>query len=141
MVKLPYRILDNLPLVVPIARPDRDDVVFQGGYHVGVKGQYAGVSLCAQLPFLLFGRLVMILQKYILQSKDEKYFIHNHLIFLVKYHKDENSDLSRIVGFEVKPFRFIPLTFLCLFHTTSLTYWANLCLIPRMCLLNSLTQC
>uniref|UniRef100_A0A0E0LXU9 Transmembrane 9 superfamily member n=1 Tax=Oryza punctata TaxID=4537 RepID=A0A0E0LXU9_ORYPU len=72
-------ILDNLPLVVPIARPDRDAVVFQGGYHVGVKGQYAG-------------------------SKDEKYFIHNHLTFLVKYHKDENSDLSRIVGFEVKPF-------------------------------------
>ena len=101
---------------MPIARPDRDDDVFQGGYHVGVKGQYAG-------------------------SKDEKYFIHNHLIFLVKYHKDENSDLSRIVGFEVKPFRFIPLTFLCLFRTTSLTYWANLCLIPRMCLLNSLTQC
>ncbi len=51
MVKLPYRILDNLPLVVPITRPDRDDVVFQGGYHVGVKGQYAGVSLCAQLTF------------------------------------------------------------------------------------------
>ncbi|KAF2920887.1 transmembrane 9 superfamily member 8 [Oryza sativa Japonica Group] len=72
-------ILDNLPLVVPIARTDRDALVFQGGYHVGVKGQYAG-------------------------SKDEKYFIHNHLAFLVKYHKDENSDLSRIVGFEVKPF-------------------------------------
>ncbi len=49
MVKLPYRILDNLPLVVPIARTDRDALVFQGGYHVGVKGQYAGVSICAQL--------------------------------------------------------------------------------------------
>ncbi|CAO2207551.1 unnamed protein product [Urochloa humidicola] len=72
-------ILDNLPLVVPIARQDRDAVVYQGGYHVGVKGQYAG-------------------------SKDEKVFIHNHLTFLVKYHKDETTELSRIVGFEVKPF-------------------------------------
>ncbi len=83
----------------------------------------------------------MILQKYILQSKDEKYFIHNHLAFLVKYHKDENSDLSRIVGFEVKPFRFVHLTFSCLFHTTSLTYWANFLLVPHVHLLNSLTQC
>ncbi|AQK52585.1 Transmembrane 9 superfamily member 9 [Zea mays] len=46
---------------------------------LGVKGQYAG-------------------------NKDEKSFIHNHLTFLVKYHKDETTDLSRIVGFEVKPF-------------------------------------
>ncbi|KAG2585651.1 hypothetical protein PVAP13_6KG404600 [Panicum virgatum] len=51
-------ILDNLPLVVPIARQDRDAIVF----------------------------------------------IHNHLTFLVKYHKDETTELSRIVGFEVKPF-------------------------------------
>ncbi|GJN04208.1 hypothetical protein PR202_ga21733 [Eleusine coracana subsp. coracana] len=72
-------ILDNLPLVVPIARQDKDAVVYQGGYHVGVKGQYAG-------------------------NKDEKYFIHNHLTFLVKYHKDETTELSRIVGFEVKPY-------------------------------------
>lgn len=40
------------------------------------------------------------------QSKEEKYFIHNHLSFLVKYHKDDDSELSRIVGFEVKPYRF-----------------------------------
>jgi hypothetical protein len=57
MVKLFCRILDNLPLVVPIARQDKYTVVYQGGYHVGVKGQYhvgvkgqyAGVSLCGQL--------------------------------------------------------------------------------------------
>lgn len=48
-----HRILDNLPLVVPIARQDRDAVVYQGGYHVGVRGQYAGVSLCAQLTVLV----------------------------------------------------------------------------------------
>jgi transmembrane 9 superfamily protein 2/4 len=41
-----------------------------------------------------------------LQSKEEKHFIHNHLTFLVKYHKDDESELSRIVGFEVKPYRF-----------------------------------
>jgi hypothetical protein len=49
MFKLFCRILDNLPLVVPIARQDKSAVVYQGGYHVGVKGQYAGVSLCGQL--------------------------------------------------------------------------------------------
>ncbi|XP_010942081.1 transmembrane 9 superfamily member 8 [Elaeis guineensis] len=73
-------ILDNLPLVVPIKRRDQDSpTVYQHGFYVGVKGQYTG-------------------------SKDEKYFIHNHLSFLVNYHKDEQLDVSRIVGFEVKPF-------------------------------------
>ncbi|KAK8520282.1 hypothetical protein V6N12_004234 [Hibiscus sabdariffa] len=73
-------ILDNLPLVVPIRRSDQDSsVVYQLGYHVGLKGQYAG-------------------------SKEEKYFIHNHLSFTVKYHRDSQTDSSRIVGFEVKPY-------------------------------------
>jgi len=39
------------------------------------------------------------------QSKEEKYFIHNHLAFTVKYHKDVLTESARIVGFEVKPFR------------------------------------
>ncbi|WOH02798.1 hypothetical protein DCAR_0522188 [Daucus carota subsp. sativus] len=73
-------ILDNLPLVVPVQRPDRESsFVYQHGFHVGFKGQYAG-------------------------SKDEKYFINNHLTFTVKYHKDIQTDTARIVGFEVKPF-------------------------------------
>ncbi|KAG5243735.1 transmembrane superfamily member [Salix suchowensis] len=73
-------ILDNLPLVVPIGRSDQENaVVYQHGFHVGLKGQYAG-------------------------SEDLKHFIHNHLTFTVKYHKDSQSDLARIVGFEVKPF-------------------------------------
>lgn len=42
------RILDNLPLVVPIERIDpgqgSPSVVYQLGYHVGLKGQYEGVS-------------------------------------------------------------------------------------------------
>ncbi|KAK7329925.1 hypothetical protein VNO77_24107 [Canavalia gladiata] len=72
-------ILDNLPLVVPIRRPDQDSIVYLHGFLVGLKGQYSGI-------------------------KDEKYFIHNHLAFVVKYHKDPEMELSRIVGFEVKPF-------------------------------------
>lgn len=73
-------ILDNLPLVVPLKRNDQDSTVYQLGFHVGLKGQYSG-------------------------SKEEKYFIHNHLAFTVKYHKDVLTESARIVGFEVKPFR------------------------------------
>ncbi|OIV96455.1 hypothetical protein TanjilG_07847 [Lupinus angustifolius] len=72
-------ILDNLPLVVPIKRSDQDLTVYQLGFHVGLKGQYSG-------------------------SKEEKFFIHNHLAFTVKYHKDIQTESARIVGFEVKPF-------------------------------------
>ncbi|EMS67921.1 Transmembrane 9 superfamily member 4 [Triticum urartu] len=73
-------ILDNLPLVVPIQRVDQEGAYFyQHGFHVGAKGQYSG-------------------------SKDEKYFIHNHLSFTVKYHRDAQRDVSRIVAFEVKPY-------------------------------------
>ncbi|XP_004501387.1 transmembrane 9 superfamily member 9 [Cicer arietinum] len=72
-------ILDNLPLVVPIKRNDQDSTIYQLGFHVGLKGQYTG-------------------------SKEEKYFIHNHLAFTVKYHRDVQTESARIVGFEVKPF-------------------------------------
>ncbi|KAL7165937.1 hypothetical protein ACSBR2_036745 [Camellia fascicularis] len=73
-------ILDNLPLVVPIQRLDQESPpVYQLGFYVGLKGQYAG-------------------------KKDEKFFIHNHLTFTVKYHKDMQTDSARIVAFEVKPF-------------------------------------
>ncbi|RWR82576.1 transmembrane 9 superfamily member 10-like protein [Cinnamomum micranthum f. kanehirae] len=73
-------ILDNLPLVVPVKRQELESAtIYQQGFHVGLKGQYTG-------------------------SKDERHFIHNHLSFLVKFHKDELTDSARIVGFEVKPF-------------------------------------
>lgn len=39
------------------------------------------------------------------QSKEEKYFINNHLSFRVMYHKDIETDSARIVGFEVTPNR------------------------------------
>ncbi|KAG6587821.1 Transmembrane 9 superfamily member 8 [Cucurbita argyrosperma subsp. argyrosperma] len=73
-------ILDNLPLVFPIQRNDQESsFVYQHGFHVGLRGQYAG-------------------------NKEEKHFIYNHLTFTVKIHKDPETELSRIVGFEVKPF-------------------------------------
>lgn len=33
-----------------------------------------------------------------------KFFLHNHLRFSILYHKDIETDLARIVGFEVEPF-------------------------------------
>ncbi|XP_057419721.1 transmembrane 9 superfamily member 10-like [Lotus japonicus] len=73
-------ILDNLPLVVPIRRPDQESsMMYLHGFLVGLKGQYSG-------------------------NKDQKYFIHNHLTFVVKYHRDPVTEVSRIVGFEVHPF-------------------------------------
>ncbi|XP_010552093.1 PREDICTED: transmembrane 9 superfamily member 9-like [Tarenaya hassleriana] len=73
-------ILDNLPLVVPLQRADPGaPPVYQLGYHVGLKGQYTG-------------------------TKEEKHFIHNHLAFTVRYHRDMQTDSARIVGFEVKPY-------------------------------------
>ena len=40
-----------------------------------------------------------------LQGQTEvKFFLHNHLRFTILYHKDAQTDLARIVGFEVEPF-------------------------------------
>ncbi|KAK4396918.1 Transmembrane 9 superfamily member 7 [Sesamum angolense] len=36
-------------------------------------------------------------------SKDQSYFINNHLNFKVKYHPDPDADTARVVGFEVTP--------------------------------------
>ncbi|XP_052181473.1 transmembrane 9 superfamily member 9-like [Diospyros lotus] len=73
-------ILDNLPLVVPVQRSNQESpIVYGHGFRVGLKGRYTG-------------------------SKDEKYFINNHLAFTVKFHKDPETETARIVGFEVKPF-------------------------------------
>ncbi|KAL8189548.1 hypothetical protein R6Q57_029114 [Mikania cordata] len=73
-------ILDNLPLVVPMTRIEKDSpIIYQHGFFVGRKVQYAG-------------------------TKEEKYFINNHLAFTVKFHKDIQTDSARIVGFEVNAF-------------------------------------
>ncbi|GER32489.1 transmembrane 9 superfamily protein member [Striga asiatica] len=73
-------ILDNLPLVVPIPRSDQGGPpIYQLGFHVGLRGQYSG-------------------------TKEERFFLHNHLSFTVKFHKDQQTDSARIVGFEVTPY-------------------------------------
>jgi transmembrane 9 superfamily protein 2/4 len=37
------------------------------------------------------------------QEKDHAY-LNNHLSFTILYHKDAETDLARIVGFEVEPY-------------------------------------
>lgn len=37
-------------------------------------------------------------------QEDGKLHIHNHLRFTILYHRDPDTDMSRIVGFEVEPF-------------------------------------
>ena len=39
-----------------------------------------------------------------MMQDDGRLFLHNHLRFTILYHRDVETDLSRIVGFEVKPF-------------------------------------
>ncbi|KVI05889.1 Major facilitator superfamily domain, general substrate transporter [Cynara cardunculus var. scolymus] len=74
-------ILDNLPVAVLRQRRDgTQSTTYEHGFRVGFKGNYAG-------------------------SKEEKYFINNHLSFRVMYHKDLETDSARIVGFEVTPNR------------------------------------
>ena len=39
-----------------------------------------------------------------LVQENGKIYLHNHLRFTILYHRDPETDLSRIVGFEVEPF-------------------------------------
>jgi hypothetical protein len=36
------------------------------------------------------------------EGGEQKHFLHNHLRFAILYHKDVETDLARIVGFEVR---------------------------------------
>ncbi|KAL0338952.1 UNVERIFIED_CONTAM: Transmembrane 9 superfamily member 7 [Sesamum angustifolium] len=72
-------ILDNLPVAVVWQRKDGGERrIYERGFQVGFKGKYSG-------------------------SKDQRYFINNHLNFKVKYHPDPDADTARVVGFEVTP--------------------------------------
>lgn len=69
---------------------------------------YVTDQLCVVLLVIYF--ILMLLSKQIqmcvyVQSKEEKHFIHNHLAFTVKFHRDPVTELARIVGFEVKTYR------------------------------------
>lgn len=37
-------------------------------------------------------------------QEGEKAYLNNHLSFTILYHKDAETDLARIVGFEVEPY-------------------------------------
>ena len=57
------RILDNLPLVVPIKRVDQDSTVYQLGFHVGLKGQYSGVCslFCRTMSIIVNAKYFLVL--------------------------------------------------------------------------------
>ncbi|KAK4483660.1 hypothetical protein RD792_010861 [Penstemon davidsonii] len=81
-IKDDYRvnlILDNLPVAVLWQSRDGSlRKIYERGYRVGFKGNFAG-------------------------RKDQRYFINNHLNFKVKYHPDPEAGTARVVGFEVTP--------------------------------------
>lgn len=59
------RILDNLPLVVPVKRPDQDNVVvYQHGFHVGLKGIFVGVS--ALIIIITTSSCIYVLKKWVM---------------------------------------------------------------------------
>ncbi|KAK9840498.1 hypothetical protein WJX74_010676 [Apatococcus lobatus] len=69
-------ILDNLPVAIPKIREEDG---------VAIKTYERGFPV---------GRM----------DETGKVFLNNHLRFTILYHRDTESDLSRIVGFEVQPF-------------------------------------
>eukprot|EP00239_Pterosperma_sp_CCMP1384_P006602 CAMPEP_0197846788 /NCGR_PEP_ID=MMETSP1438-20131217/4352_1 /TAXON_ID=1461541 /ORGANISM="Pterosperma sp., Strain CCMP1384" /LENGTH=640 /DNA_ID=CAMNT_0043458551 /DNA_START=225 /DNA_END=2147 /DNA_ORIENTATION=+ len=74
-------ILDNLPVAMVKIREENDQPIktYERGYPVGFKAA-------------------------IEEGGEMKHFLHNHLRFTILYHKDVETDLARIVGFEVEPF-------------------------------------
>jgi len=76
-------ILDNLPVAMVKMRKDEKSnslvKLYERGFPVGFTATNGG-------------------------QPEVKFFLHNHLRFTILYHKDEITDLARIVGFEVEPF-------------------------------------
>ena len=73
-------ILDNLPTAMVRIRDDNgvSMKVYERGFPVGFKAATE-------------------------EGGEEKFFLHNHARFTILYHKDIETDLARIVGFEVEP--------------------------------------
>ncbi len=97
-----YRILDNLPIAIVRLRDDNGQPfkTYERGFPVGrMEVRLDGlveVSRCT--PSMLDLIVVMHVQE------NGKIYLHNHLRFTILYHRDPETDLSRIVGFEVEPF-------------------------------------
>jgi len=72
-------ILDNLPVAVVRNSKRSEGITYDRGFPIGFKASYET------------------------GNKEEKYFIFNHLSFIVLYHRDSETSTSRIVGFEVTP--------------------------------------
>ena len=87
-------ILDNLPVAMVRYRTDNSRTVksYQRGYPVGYVDKFVDK----------FGGTTGQEKK---KGKSKAaVFINNHLRFTILYHRDAETDLSRIVGFEVEPF-------------------------------------
>ena len=80
---------------------------------LGSKETMLGYASEATYYFRIFVCLFYLKHLFLLQSKEEKYFINNHLSFRVMYHKDLETDSARIVGFEVTPNRCENLFLFC----------------------------
>ena len=75
-------ILDNLPVAMVIMRQDEDSApvkTYERGFPVGFKAATE-------------------------EGGEEKFFLNNHVRFTILYHRDVETDLARIVGFECEPF-------------------------------------
>ena len=86
--------MDNLPVAMVRYRTDNTKTVktYERGYPIGFVEKYSeGKQGAAEVGE---------------KSKKGKdaVFINNHLRFTILYHRDAETDLSRIVGFEVEPF-------------------------------------
>ncbi|KAK1435084.1 hypothetical protein QVD17_00844 [Tagetes erecta] len=97
----PEKIVDSAENLGEVLRGDRIEIL-----HMSFKCEFHRcVMLIHVLDCLGVGYSV---SNYLIQyarTKEEKYFINNHLTFTVKYHKDPQTDSARIVGFEVNAFR------------------------------------
>ena len=99
-IKNGYRvnmILDNLPVAMVRYRTDNEKTVktYERGYPIGFVEKYSEGK---------YGKSEVGGKAKDKGKGKEAVFINNHLRFTILYHRDAETDLSRIVGFEVEPF-------------------------------------
>lgn len=113
-----YRILDNLPVAM-VRKGDRIKT-YDRGFPVGFKASFDTVRFLLVLfrrdfnlvisdIVWMYAHCILTVDIFLQKNKDEKFFIFNHLSFVVSYHNDAESTDARIVGFEVTPFRSVTL--------------------------------